>query len=146
MKPQDPELERKRLAEEYSNMADAELEELAADCADLTDLARTALNNEIERRGLNFDLQVSQPAKDIIEDDELVTIRSFRDLPEALLAKGMLESAAIECFLENDNMVRLDWLISNALGNIKLQVKRNDAETALEILDQPVPDDAENEE
>ena len=40
-----------------------------------------------------------------------VTIRAFRDLPEALLAKGSLESAGIDCFLVDDNMVRLDWFM-----------------------------------
>jgi hypothetical protein len=33
-------------------MEDAKLEELAADYTELTDLARKALNEEIERRGL----------------------------------------------------------------------------------------------
>ena len=48
-----------------------------------------------------------------VELRELVTIRQFRDLPEVLLAKGSLESAGIECFLVDENIVRLDWFISN---------------------------------
>jgi len=76
---------------------------------------------------------------------ELVTIRKFRDLPEALLAKGSLESAGIESFLGDDNMVRLDWFISNLLGGIKLQVKTEDAEAANEILNQPIPEGFEVE-
>src|SRR6202020_2478284 len=42
-----------------------------------------------------------------MEVRELVTVRKFRDLPEALLAKGSLESAGIECFLADENLVRL---------------------------------------
>lgn len=62
----------------------------------------------------------------------------FRDLPTALLAKGSLESAGIEAFLADDNMVRLDWFISNLLGGIKLKVAREDAEQAEKLLNGPV--------
>ena len=68
----------------------------------------------------------------------LVTIRQFRDLPEALLAKGCLESAGIECFLRDDNLVRLDWFISNFVGGIKLCVRPEDAQTARDLLDEPI--------
>ena len=75
------------------------------------------------------------------EPSQLLTIRRFRDLPEALLAKGSLESAGIECLLGDDNMVRLDWFISNLIGGVKLQVKPEDAAVATEILDQPIPEE-----
>jgi len=67
---------------------------------------------------------------------ELVTIRNFRDLPEALLAQGRLESSGIESFLADDNMVRMDWLISNLLGGVKLKVEEANVEIAEEILNQ----------
>jgi hypothetical protein len=38
-------------------------------------------------------------------------------------------------------MVRLDWGASIVLGGVKLQVKPEDAETALALLDQPVPEE-----
>src|SRR3954468_19861230 len=72
---------------------------------------------------------------------ELVTIRKFRDLPEALLAQGRLESSGIEAFLFDDNMVRMDWLISNLLGGVKLKVEEENVEIAEEILNQEVSDD-----
>ena len=72
---------------------------------------------------------------------ELVTIRKFRDLPEALLAKGRLESCGVESFLADDNMVHMDWLISNLLGGVKLKVEAADVDSAEEILNQPIPDD-----
>ena len=61
---------------------------------------------------------------------ELVTIRNFRDLHEALLAKGSLESSGIESFLADENMVHMDWLISNLLGGVKLKVDAANAEAA----------------
>jgi len=72
---------------------------------------------------------------------ELVTIRMYRDLPEALLAQGRLESSGIESFLADDNMVRMDWLISNLLGGVKLKVEEANVEIAEEILNQEVPED-----
>jgi hypothetical protein len=69
-----------------------------------------------------------------------VTIRKFRDLPEALLAKASLESAGIEALLVDDNVIRLDWFWSNLMGGIKLQVVQKDAVAANGILDQPIPE------
>jgi hypothetical protein len=69
----------------------------------------------------------------------LVTIQHFRDIPEALLAKGKLESAGIESVLADGNLVRMDWLLSNAIGGIRLQVNKQDLESARAILDEPIP-------
>jgi hypothetical protein len=66
-------------------------------------------------------------------------------MPEALLAKGSLDSAGIECWLIDDNMVRLDWFYSNLLGGIKLQVTQEDAEAANELLEQPIPENFDAE-
>jgi hypothetical protein len=49
------------------------------------------------------------------------------------LAKGSLEAAGIQAYLVDDNMIRMDWFISNLLGGIKLQVRAEDAEAAVEI-------------
>ena len=74
---------------------------------------------------------------------EMVTVRQFRDLPKALLAKGSLQSAGVECVLVDDNIVRTDWFWSNAVGGIKLQVNPYDVEAAIGILDQPIPESFE---
>ena len=63
---------------------------------------------------------------------ELVTIRQFGSMSEALLAKGCLESAGIECFLADMNVTRLEWRISRG---VRLQVSLGDAETATDILE-----------
>jgi hypothetical protein len=77
---------------------------------------------------------------------ELITLQHFRDVPEALLAKGKLESAGIVCMLADGNMVRMDWLLSNAIGGIRLQVLRQDAESARAVLDEPIPLEFDEEE
>jgi XTP/dITP diphosphohydrolase len=69
-----------------------------------------------------------------------VTLWKFRDLPEALLAKGKLESSGIDAMLADDELIRMDWLYSNAVGGISLRVPAEDAAEALAILQEPIPD------
>ena len=136
----DPEQERRRLTELYSGMTPEELENVADDAASLTDVARETLRTELSRRGLAISVDMPPVGGKIIEERDLVSIRRFRDLPEALLAKGSLESSGIECFLTDDNMVRMDWFISNLLGGVKLLVNEEDAVAATAILDEPTPE------
>ena len=161
----DPEQERQRLAEFYSHQMDGELEAVAKQAYELTDLARQALRAEMSRRGLSAALIEVRPVAPVpaalpgdppdheppgkvevsppdgeLELRRMLTIRQFRDLPEALLAKGSLESAGIEAVLTDDNIVRLDWFWSNLMGGVKLKVSPEDVGAANEILDQPIPE------
>jgi len=161
----DPEQERQRLAAFYSGQMDGELEKVATEAYELTDLAREALKAEIARRGLGVALVENapviarkklpvmpgdppppRPQKEPQAPDgefelrNLVTIRKFRDLTEALLAKGSLESAGIDAVLTDENVVRLDWFWSNLMGGIKLNVDSENADAANSILDQPIPE------
>jgi hypothetical protein len=130
--------ERSRLAANYAGMTDGELQRLARNAESLTELAWDALQDEMDRRNLE-PLQGEAPEyHEELELQELVTIRQFRDLPEALLAKGSLESSGIECFLADENLVRLDWFISNLIGGIKLKVRAADVENARKLLDEPI--------
>jgi len=139
----DDQRERRRLEDNYASMTDGELQRLARSAESLTELAWDALEDEMDRRHLEFpddecsDDPRTEPRREM-EVRELVTIRQFRDLPEALLAKGSLESAGIECFLADDNLVRLDWFISNFIGGIKLNVRAADAANAQNLLDEPI--------
>lgn len=142
----DPVQERERLMEVYSHKTDDELQELAEDTASLTELASQVLNDEMVRRELSpLEPDPSQPDPDGLQYETalrtMVTIRSFPDVMQAWLARSGLESAGIECYLVDDNMVRLDWGISIVLGGVKLRVKSEDAEAALVFLDQPVPEE-----
>lgn len=172
----DPGQERQRLAEFYAGQMDGELEKVAGEAYELSDLARGVLKAELEKRGISVQLaehapalvakapQPGDPPEEDFSQPELpeqelmpptddrdsdtqeigvrdrVAIRKFRDLPEALLAKGSLDSAGIECALADDNMVRMDWFYSNAIGGIKLLVNADDAAEAEQVLSQPIPD------
>jgi wobble nucleotide-excising tRNase len=139
-----PDQERGRLVESYGRLSDGELEKIAGEADELTDVAREVLRAELQQRGLQAELPEHRES-DKPEIRDLVTLRKFRDLPEALLAKGSLESAGIECTLADDNMVRLDWFYSNAIGGIKLLVNRDDVETAEQVLTSPIPENFEAE-
>jgi hypothetical protein len=134
----DEQRERLRLAANYATMTDGELQRLAKNAESLTDLAWDALEDEMDRRHLECSDEAAPEARQQMEMQQLVTIRQFRDLPEALLAKGSLESSGIECFLADENLVRLDWFISNFIGGIKLKVRAPDVSNAQKLLDEPI--------
>jgi hypothetical protein len=130
--------ERNRLAQHYAALSDGELLQLAGETEALTEEARTALALEMSRR--NIPRETAREGEDSAsggraELRDLLTIRQFRDLPEALLAKSVLESAGIECFLGDYNLIRMDWLWSNLLGGIKLRVRQEDALVASRLLE-----------
>jgi hypothetical protein len=134
----DPEQERQRLNRVYAAMSPEELQKVADDGASLTHEARETLKAEISGRGLDITVNEAATGVDVIEERDL--IRRFQNLPEALLAKGSLDSSGIGRFLTDDNMVRMDWFISNLLGGAKLLVNREDAEAATAILDELTPE------
>jgi len=129
--------ERRRLARTYAAMTDDELQHLASNPESLTDMAWEALEDELDCRELDPPPEQPEP-RQALDLQTLTTIRQFRDLPEALLAKGSLESAGIQCFLKDDNLVRLDWFISNFVGGVKLCVKPEDAQQATALLEEPI--------
>jgi hypothetical protein len=127
-------------ADLYHSKSEPELQALASDWYSLTTEARTALSAEFTRRKLDFVEPPQIEEEDLPEFRDLITLRRFRDLSEAIVARGALESAGIFCFLKDENTVRLDWQISNMIGGIRLQVYSADVEAAEEVLNQPIPD------
>jgi Putative prokaryotic signal transducing protein len=137
MSDKDSEQERKRLEHVYSGMTEGELRILAEDAVSLSSEAVQALNAEIARRKLDIALSKSRDEAGV-RSEELVTIRTFRELAEAMLAKGMLDSAGIQCAVLDDNTGRM--LGSRAVGGIRLQVNNADANAALELLTHSTPE------
>ena len=73
--------------------------------------------------------------------ENLVTIAVFHSHSEFLLARTRLESADVECFAYDENMLRIGGWHSHILGGIKLQVRESDAQDALAILHETAPTD-----
>ena len=136
--------EKRRFLSQYSSKSDEELLRLAGKSWELSDTAWEALEDELDRRGLEPPLPEEVPRIKSLEKRTLVLLRRFRDLPEALLAKGRLESSGVPCFLADDNMVRMDWFISNLLGGVKLLVDPEDFAEASRVLNEPAPQNLED--
>ena len=130
-------MEAEAFASRYAAMSEQDLYGQAHGYDSLIEPAQAALRAEFAKRGMEAPL--------VDDDDEsrsrkLVTLRRYRDLTEAIVARGMLESAGIAVYLRDENMIRLDWQLSNFIGGIRLQVDAADADAAMALLEQPVPE------
>jgi hypothetical protein len=130
-------IEPRDLAAAYTSMGETELLELAASYKSLTDDAQAALRAEFARRKLEPPM-IEEP-EDRVFDRKLVVLRRYRDLSEAIVARSLLESAGIYAFLCDENLIRLDWQMSNFIGGIRLQVEANDEQAAIDLLHQAIP-------
>lgn len=124
------------LAAQYAHMSETELMELARSYDGLLEIAQAALRAEFARRGLEPPL-VEEPEE--LELRRLVTVRRYRDLAEAVAARSLLESAGIPAWIADENLVRMNWFLSNTVGGMRLQVDERDEAAAREILEAEVP-------
>ena len=65
----------------------------------------------------------------------LVTVARFDLAGQAHLAKNALEAAGIKAVLTDEAIVAMDWLLSNAVGGIKVQVLEENADRAVTVLE-----------
>ena len=138
--------ESRRFAAQYANLSDEELVKLAQDPWSLSDPAWEALEDEFDRRHLELPTPEAVAKVESLEKRDLVLLRRFRDLPEAMLAKGKLESRDIPCCVADDNTVRMDWFWSNLVGGVKILVDKEHFSEAALILNEPIPDQIEFEQ
>jgi len=67
---------------------------------------------------------------------DLITIRTFQNYFSAHILLTRLRSMGIECYLKDEFTVTIDPVLSNAVGGIKLVVKKENEEEACKILQQ----------
>jgi hypothetical protein len=72
---------------------------------------------------------------------KLVTIARFDLAGHAHIAKNALEAAGIKSVLADEQTIAMDWLLSNAIGGIKVQVLEEDAERAVTALEESLGSD-----
>lgn len=65
---------------------------------------------------------------------DLVTVASYTDAIQAHLARGRLEAEGIRAEVADEHYVSADWLMSNAVGGVKVRVPERMAERARRIL------------
>lgn len=136
MKNYDSQDESARLRAYYEALSEKELIGVASQYDSLSETAKEAIRAEFSRRHM--------PAPELADDriprfQSLVAIRFFREPPEAMIAKSVLESAGIFAFLRDENTVRLNWGYSHLIGGLRLEVRPEDVATAEEVLSQPIP-------
>lgn len=62
------------------------------------------------------------------------TIATCSKAEEAHLVRGRLEAAGIRAFIQDENLAQMDWLYSNAIGGVRVQVAEEDFEAAQVLL------------
>lgn len=70
------------------------------------------------------------------DERQLVTIATFSFPAEAHIAKTILDREGIWSFIADDNIITWNWLYSNAVGGVKLQVRQPDVKRALQLLNE----------
>ena len=133
------------IAESYAGMSEPRLMEIARAYDSLTETAQSLLRAEFSRRRLPTPM-IDDAESSSESGRKLVTIRRYRDLSEAIVARSLLESAGIPVYLRDENMVRMEWQISNFIGGMRLQVDEVNESSATELLNQPIPDNVRFDE
>lgn len=64
----------------------------------------------------------------------MITVASFSFPYEAQLAKAKLESEGIPAFVLDEHTINMQWLYSNAMGGVRVQVPNPYLEQASKIL------------
>ena len=150
--------EERRLAEQYTQMNEDELQAVAERGYELTEVAQHVLEGEISRRGLDFKLRESPappPSTTFEQPDEsedamdspLVTLQQVSDLDEARRLQAVLDAKWIPYCWGPDNVENIDALQSS-LGDdgVALKVCQSDlgrAVSALAELSPPEPEEPE---
>lgn len=68
-------------------------------------------------------------------EEEFLTVASYQYSAEAQIMKGRLEAEGIPVFLSDVHTIDTDPLVSNAVGGVKIKVRKFDYDLALQVLD-----------
>jgi hypothetical protein len=64
----------------------------------------------------------------------MTTIAAFSKPEEAHLLRTRLEAAGIPAYVQDEHLVQMNWLYSNAIGGVRVQIADDDLEAAREFL------------
>lgn len=67
---------------------------------------------------------------------ELVVVKTFDNYFLANITLTRLHAAGVECYLKDEYTVTIDPILTNAIGGIKLVVKRKDVRHVMAVLQQ----------
>ena len=66
---------------------------------------------------------------------DLVTVKTFDSYFVANIILGRLHAEGVECYLKDEVTVTIDPILTNAIGGIKLVVRKENAASVKQILD-----------
>jgi len=64
----------------------------------------------------------------------MVTVATFLKVEDAHLLRMRLEAGGIPAYLRDENTIQWDWLYSNMLGGVKVDVADEDVDAAKAVL------------
>jgi hypothetical protein len=67
----------------------------------------------------------------------MLTVATFSKPEEAHMLRLRLEAGGVPAYIQDENMVQTDWLYSNAIGGVRVQIDEDDVDRAKEILEDP---------
>ena len=67
---------------------------------------------------------------------ELVTVKTFDNYFSANIILTKLHAEGVECYLKDEYTVTVDPILTNAIGGIKLVVRKENVEATLRLLEQ----------
>ena len=117
----------RELQARYEQMSDEELQDLASEACELTDMAKELLQSEIARRSVKIKLLAEPPAEDEVapqivddndfdpEDLDLVKMTPVWDMEDARRVKGILDGYGVPSYYGPDNAEDVETL-SPAFG------------------------------
>ena len=138
--------ESERLRARYAALTEDELQAVAGDAYELTDVARQALQSEILRRGLDIRLQpapapsaAGQTEEFDPADFDLVVVQRAGDSEQARKVMGILHGASIPCYLGPDNLEDVDAFHSSVDEGVDIKVREVDHQHAQRALSPALP-------
>jgi hypothetical protein len=64
----------------------------------------------------------------------MVTIASLSKPEEAHMLRMRLEAAGFPAYVQDEHLIQIDWLLSNAIGGVRVQVAEDDLPAVKEFL------------
>jgi len=75
----------------------------------------------------------------------MITVATFSKPEEAHLLRLRLGAGGVDAYVQDENTVQMNWLYSNAIGGVRVQIDEADLEAAKEIVAAPPVEAAEAE-
>lgn len=67
----------------------------------------------------------------------MITVATFSKPEDAHLLRLRLGAGGVDAYVQDENMVQMNWLYSNAIGGVRVQIAETDLEAAREIVAAP---------